>query len=146
MTHLYKLLEQRNYWYGKYLNCTSAFQTALKHAPEIALSELDLFYGNRDSLLKILDGIDKKIDELLATPEWQAHTYTSEQTTRIQRFIQEKDSVVEKIVAIDKIVIVELERIQQEGKAKMLTLLKGKKALAKYKSEPKHNERIDKRV
>lgn len=146
MTHLYKLLEQRNYWYGKYLNCTSAFQTALKHAPEIALQELELFYGNRDSLLKILEGIDTKIDELFAAPEWQVHAYTSEQTARIQRFIQEKDSVVEKIVAIDKIVILELERIQLDGKAKMQALLKGKKALAKYKSEPKHNEKIDKRV
>ncbi|MGZ3694477.1 MAG: hypothetical protein ACXWQO_09875 [Bdellovibrionota bacterium] len=146
MTHLYKLLEQRNYWYGKYLNCTSAFQTALKHAPEIALSELELFYGNRDSLLKILEGIDQKIDELLATPEWQAHPFTAEQTSRIQRFVAEKDVVVEKIVAIDKNVIGELERIQQESKSKLQSLLKGKKALAKYKSEPKHNEKIDKRV
>lgn len=146
MTHLYKLLEQKNYWYGKYLNCTAAFQAALKHAPEIALSELELFYGNRDSLLKILEGIDQKIDELLATPEWQAHQYSSEQTARIQQFIREKDNAVEKIVAIDKVVIAELERIQLEGRGKMQSLLKGKKALAKYKSEPKHNEKIDKRV
>lgn len=146
MTHLFKLLEQKNYWYQKYLNCTAAFQAALQHAPEIALSELELFYGNRDSLLKIIEGLDQKIDELLANPEWQAHPFTAEQTSRIQQFVQEKDATVAKIVAIDKNVIEELERIQRDGQTKMQALLKGKKALAKYKSAPKHNEKIDKRV
>lgn len=146
MTHLYKLLEQKNYWYGKYLSCTTAFQVALRHAPEIALAELELFYGNRDSLLKIIESIDQKIDALLATPEWQAHHFTSEQTTKIQKFVQEKDAAVAKIVAIDQEVIAELEQIQKDGHGKIQALLKGKKALAKYKSSPKHNEKIDKRV
>lgn len=146
MMHLYKLLEQKNYWYNKYLNCTAAFQTALAHAPEIALGELELFYGNRDSLLKIIEGIDQKIDELLNQAEWQSHNYSSEELANIQRFVKEKDTIVGKIVAIDQEVIAELERIQVEGQTKLQALLKGKKALSKYKSAPKQNEKIDKRV
>jgi len=35
MIALYKHLEDKNFWYGKYLACTEAYLVALRHAPEI---------------------------------------------------------------------------------------------------------------
>ena len=146
MTQLFKLLEQKNYWYTKYLSCTSAFQAALSHAPEIALAELELFHGNRDSLLKILESLDEKMETLLSSPEWTKVEFNSEQKTKIQYYIREKDSIVNRIVELDKEVISALDRIRSEGAEKLKVLSKGKKALSKYKSSAKHDEKIDKRV
>ncbi len=146
MTAMYKLLEDKNYWYRKYLNCTEAFLTALRHAPEIAVDELELFYGNRESLLKILDGLDVKIQEQLSELERMGTQLNSEQSTKIQYLLREKDSIVEKIVLIDKEIMEEIDLLRVKSEAKLKHLSKGKKALAKYKSAHKHNEKIDKRV
>lgn len=146
MTQLFKLLENKNYWYAKYLNCTAAFRAALEHAPEIAVAELELFHGNRDSLLKILEDLDRKIENMLSGPEWAKGEFSSDQKTKIQYFLREKDSIVTKIVELDKEVIASLDKIRAEGAEKLKALLKGKKALSKYKSSTKHDEKIDKRV
>src|SRR5690606_38968162 len=100
MNQLFKALEDKNYWYSKYLASNEAFIQALRHAPEVAIDELELFHGNRESLLKILEGLDKKIEELLAQPDWQGEV-SSEARTKIQRFIREKDSMIAKIVELD---------------------------------------------
>lgn len=143
MNRLYKLLEDKNYWYKKYLSCNEAFLQAMRHAPEIALDELELFYGNRESLLKILEGLDEKIQhELSGSPA----EFDSEARTKIQFFIREKDSILHRVVELDKLIINELETLQAQGAEKMKALLKGKKALANYKSSNKYNEKIDKRV
>ncbi len=146
MTDIYKLLEEKNYWYKKYLACTEAFIMALKHAPEIALDELELFYGNRESLLKILDGLDIKIQELLAQVERLGKELGTEQHTKVQYYLREKDSIVEKIVHLDKELMAEIEVLRSKGDETLKNLAKGKKALAKYKSGNKTNEKLDKRV
>ena len=145
MKKLYKLLEDKNYWYGKYLSSNQAFILALKHAPEVALDELELFYGNRESLLKILEKLDLKVQEELAQPEWQK-TPTTEESTRIQFLIREKDAMILKIVELDTEILGTMEILKAEGLEKMKLLAKGKKALAKYKSSLNYNEKIDKRV
>lgn len=146
MTPLFKLLEDKNYWYAKYLACTEAFLAALKHAPEIAIDELELFYGNRESLLKILDDLDQKVDIWLAEEHRKGTQATSEQSTKVQYYIREKDSIINKIVMVDKEVIDGIELLRSQGAEKLRLLSKGKKALAKYKSTMNHNEKIDKRV
>ncbi len=146
MTQIYKLLEDKVYWFRKYLACTEAFLLALKHAPEIAIGELEFFHGNRESLLKILDSLDVKIQAILAQEERKGTDYTTEQSTKIQYHLREKDSIVEKIVLIDKEVMAEIEVVRVQAEDKLKLLAKGKKALSKYKSTSSHNERIDKRV
>jgi hypothetical protein len=147
MSNLYKLLEDKNYWHKKYLSCNEAFLQALHHAPEIAIDELDLFYGNRESLLKILEGLDEKIQKIVAAPEWnKKYELDSGAKTKIQFFLREKDSILERIILLDKEIILELETLHAQGSEKMRQLLKGKKALANYKSGNKYNEKIDKRV
>jgi len=146
MIKIYKLLEDKNSWYRKYLACTNAFLTALRHAPEIALDELELFYGNRESLLKILAGLDLKIQEQLAFVERQGAEITTEQSTKVQYHLREKDSIVEQIIMVDNELMAEIETLRTQGADKIKLLSKGKKALAKYKSANNHNEKIDKRV
>lgn len=145
MTKLFKALEDKNYWYSKYLASNEAFLQALKHAPEVALDELELFYGNRESLLKILENLDKKIQAELAGPEWQGEI-SSEARTQIQRFIREKDSMITKIVELDTQILGTMETLRAEGLEKLKLLSKGKKALANYKSSHNYNEKIDKRI
>ena len=145
MRSLFKLLEDKNFWYGKYLASNEAFLQALKHAPEVALDELELFYGNRESLLKILEDLDKKVDEHLAGPFWQGEA-TSEERTHIQRYIREKDSVIQRIVELDEEILGLLNGLRAAGAEKLKALGKGKKALAKYRSASNHSEKIDKRV
>jgi len=146
MTLIYKLLEDKNSWYTKYLLCTEAFLAGVRHAPEIALDELELFYGNRESLLKILDGLDKKISERMAELNRHGLELNSEQKTKIQFHLREKDAIVGKIVLLDEELMAEIEKLRLRGEEKIKQLSKGKKALAKYKSAPNHNEKIDKRV
>jgi hypothetical protein len=146
MNQIYKLLEDKNSWYRKYLACTEAFLSALRHAPEIALDELELFYGNRESLLKILGGLDLKLQECLTESERMGKELDSAQTTKVQFHLREKDSIIERIIVVDKEVMAEIELLRTQGADKLKLLSKGKKALAKYKSTNNHNEKIDKRV
>jgi hypothetical protein len=146
MTRLYKHLEDKNYWYKKYLACTEAYLVALRHAPEIALDELELFYGNRESLLKILDSLDVKVDEEVKLAEKHGTEWNTKQHTRIQQYLREKDSIVGRIVELDKELMAEIEALKAKGEEKLKLLAKGKKDLAKYKSSSETNEKLDKRV
>lgn len=139
---LHKLLEDKNYWCRKYLACNEAFIQALKHAPEVAIDELELFYGNRESLLKILEKLDARIEAESA----RQLEITAADRTRVQAQIREKDSIVSRIVALDSEIIQAVEQIRVAGEEKIRLLAKGKKALAKYKSTANYNEKIDKRV
>jgi hypothetical protein len=143
--NLYKLLEDKNYWYSKYLAGNEAFLQALRHAPEVALEELELFHGNRDSLLNIIDNLEEKIQQELLEQNWKGDL-TTEQTTRIQYFIREKDSMIRRIVELDSEILELMESIRSEGLEKIRLLAKGKKALAKYKSALNYNDKIDKRI
>lgn len=146
MSQVYKYLEDKNGWYRKYLACTEAFLSAVKHAPEIALDELELFYGNRESLLKILDDLDRKIQELVAHEEKMGTEFSSEQVTKIRYHLREKDSIIEQIILVDKELMGAIEVLRVQGAEKLKLLSKGKKALSGYKSENNRNEKIDKRV
>jgi hypothetical protein len=146
MTKVFKMLEDKNFWYGKYLACTEAFLAALRHAPGIALEQLELFYGNRESLLKILDDLDKKLEKELAQEEKTLTELSSEQATKFQYYLREKDSIIEKIVLLDKEIMDGIDVLREHGAEKLKRLAKGKKALANYKSASDHNEKIDKRV
>ncbi len=146
MNSLHKLLEDKNYWYKKYLGCNEAFLVALKHAPEVAIDEIDLFYGNRESLLKILEDLDKKVQEELSRPQWKKTEISSADRTKVQYLLREKDSILQRIVDLDKELISQIEEIYSQGQEKIKQLTKGKKALANYKSSNKYNAKIDKRV
>lgn len=146
MEQILRLLADKNQWYAKYQACTEAFIAALKHAPDVALDEIELFYGNRESLLKILDSIDQKIQPLLAQEERMGTEINSTLSTKLQYFLREKDSIVAKIIQLDKEMMEELEILRAKGEEKLKLLAKGKKALAKYKSGPQANDRIDKRA
>jgi hypothetical protein len=146
MSQLYKHLEDKNFWYGKYLACTEAYLVALRHAPEIALDELEHFYGNRESLLKILEKLDAKIDEEVKHLEKMGIELTTAQQTKAQHLLREKDSIVGRIVEADKELMAEIESLKTKGEEKLKLLAKGKRALAKYKSSNGENEKLDKRV
>lgn len=143
MNPLFKLLEDKLYWYKKYLSCNEAYLIAIKHAPEIAIDEIELFYGNRESLLKILEDLDGKIQANIKTEKRES---SADERTKIQYYIREKDSIIERIIDLDKKIIEEMETLKNQGSDKIKTLAKGKKALSKYKSSPQSNERLDKRV
>ncbi len=145
MKQLFKLLEDKNYWYGKYLNSNEAFLQALIHAPEVALEELELFYGNRESLLKILEDLDEKV-QIEVNNKGVSFEANSADRTLIQRFIREKDSMIQRIVEIDEKILQLMEKLKTEGLEKIKLLGKGKKALAKYKSSHNYSDKIDKRI
>lgn len=146
MNQLCKLLEDKNYWYKKYLACTEAFVTALRHAPDVALDEIELFYGNRESLLKILANLDGKIQEIVGEIEKSGREPNSDQFTKIKFQLREKDSIIEKIVQLDKEMMLEIETLRVKSEEKLKLLAKGKKALANYKSGGKQSERIDEKA
>jgi hypothetical protein len=143
---LFKLLEDRIFWFRKYLACTEAFLAALKHAPDIALDELEFFHGNRESLLKILDSLEGKIQAIMEQEAHSGPELSSELTTKVQYYLREKESLVASIIRLDREVMAEIDTIRLQGEEKLKLLAKGKKALAKYKSTGSQNERIDKRV
>jgi len=70
----------------------------------------------------------------------------TEQQTKVQYYLREKDSVVARIVELDKELMNVIEALKAKGEAQLKLLAKGKKALAKYKSSNETNEKIDKRV
>ncbi len=145
MKKLFKLLEDKNYWYAKYLNSNEAFLQALTHAPEVAIDELELFYGNRESLLKILEDLDQKIQIHLNDSQSGVEPNSADRTI-IQRYIREKDSMIQRIVEIDEKILQLMEKLKTEGLEKLKLLGKGKKALAKYKTSHNYSDKIDKRI
>jgi hypothetical protein len=72
--------------------------------------------------------------------------FTSEQSTKVNYLLREKDSLVARIVNLDRELMNALDEIRAKGEEKLKLLAKGKKALAKYKSSGRANEKIDKRV
>lgn len=144
MEDLIKLLEQRNYWITKYLRANEAFVTVLMHAPDMAIQELDFFYGNRDSLLKIIGSLDKKIKILVEKIEKSYYLDDSAGKTKINYLLREKDSMIKSVVDLDEKIILGLEALLKENAALLTKVSKGKKALSKYKSSSKYNEKIDK--
>lgn len=145
MKQLFKLLEDKNYWYAKYLNSNEAYLQALTHAPEVAIDELELFYGNRESLLKILEDLDQKIQVHLNDGQSGLEPNSADRTI-IQRYIREKDSMIQRIVEIDEKILQLMEKLKSEGLEKLKLLGKGKKALAKYKTSHNYSDKIDKRI
>lgn len=143
---LFKLLKDKNYWYSKYLNANEAFLQALLHAPEVALDELELFYGNRESLLKIIENVDQNIQIELEGADWKAKTPTSADKTLIQQYIRDKDSIIKKIVELDGQILVRMEELKLEGMEKIRALSKGKKALSGYRANANNNDKLNKRV
>ena len=146
MNSLYKLLEDKNYWYRKYLASNDAYIAALKHDPETAVEELDFFFGNRESLIKILEDLDKRISADLAHRNLTPDDLNSEQKTKIQFFSREKDSLVARIVEQDQIIIEGIEALKSAGLEKLKLLSKGKNALSRYKSGTGRSEKLDKRI
>jgi hypothetical protein len=145
MQKLFKLLEDKNYWFKKYLAANEAFYLALQHEPEAALDELELFYGNRESLLRIIEDLENKVQKEAEGPVW-ASEIDSGARTRIHAYIREKDSYISRIVQLDTDIIKRMEVIREEGLEKARHLAKGKKALAKYRSDKNYNERLDKKI
>ncbi len=144
MNELIKSLEQRNYWISKYLKGNEAFVTVLYHAPEMAVQELDFFYGNRDSLLKIIGTLDKKIRILVDQIEKLHYFEDTAAKTKLNFLLREKDSMVKTIVASDEQIITGLERLLKENATALKKVVRGKKALSSYKSTGKSNQKIDK--
>ncbi|MCO5141887.1 MAG: hypothetical protein M9962_02220 [Oligoflexia bacterium] len=143
---LLKLLEDKNTWYKKYLQCTEAFHQALMHAPDIAIEEIDLFLRNRDSLLMIIENIDEKIQTLLERDPSTEQNLNSHIITKINSYIREKDSIIKSVLEVDSKVQKEIELIQEKGLKQLSTLNKSKKAISSYKSQDGGREKINKRV
>lgn len=143
MSTLFKLLEDKLHWYRKYLGCNEAYLMALRHAPDIALDEVELFYGNRESLLKILEDLDRKIQTKINTDKRESNT---DERTKIQYYIREKDSIIERIVELDTAILSLMDSLKEQGAEKIKALSNGKKVLSKYKSSTTKNDKLDKRV
>lgn len=141
-----KLLEQRNSWITKYLKANEAFLAALNHAPEMAIEELDFFYGNRESLLKIIGSLDQKIKNILDKNGALLTVDDSVVRTKVNHLLREKDSMVALIVDLDEKIIQGLELLRSQSGEKLAKLSQGKKALAKYRSSNKHSDKLDKQV
>ena len=62
------------------------------------------------------------------------------------RSLREKDSIVQKIIALDKELMTEIEALRAKREEKIKLLAKGKRALAKYRSAGEGSEKIDKRI
>lgn len=144
--NLFKFLKDKNYWYSKYLSANEAYLQALFHAPDVALDELDLFYGNRESLLKIIESIDENIQLELEGEEWKVKVPSTGEKTLIQQYIRDKDSIIKKIVELDSKILVRMEELKAEGVEKIRALSKGKKALSGYRANLKDNDKLNKRV
>lgn len=144
MTEILDKLAEKNYWCRKFVATNEAFLSCLKHAPDIALEELDFFYNNRESLLKIIESVDSKIQDCLDRQiPGVAEPNFALKTTEI---IQEKNQLVQKILLLDEEIIslLEIEKIKQGERLSALN--KGKKALAKYHSGRNYMDKINKRV
>lgn len=146
MKPVFDLFEEKIFWYKKYLLCNEAFLQALNHAPEIAIDELELFHGNRESLLKILEKIDHKIQSTLNEEQRGEMEMDTAARTKIQFYLREKDSIIEKVLELDTQIITILEGLREGGSEKLKNLTKGKKALKSYKSGDKNDQKLDKRL
>jgi hypothetical protein len=142
---IWELLDKKLFWYKKYLSSNEAFLQGLIHAPDVAANEVDLFYGNRESLLKILESVEADIQQFLTAQPFASENESVDRT-KIQHFHRERDAILKRIVALDQEIIDRLEKELSSASQQLSRLEKGKKGLAKYKSSSNYSERLNKRV
>lgn len=146
MNNVIKLLETKNYWFSKFLKTCDQFLVDLRVNPEKSIADLDLFEKNRLSLLNILKKTEDKIQVLLAEDRLRHYVPTSEEKTKINFYLREKDSVLKQIITLDTEIIKLMEELQSKNLENLKNLEKGKNALAKYKSQGNASERLDKQL
>lgn len=146
MNELFRLLEMKNFWFRKFLLLCERYVKALQDDADKAADDIEMFERNRDSLIKIIKGIDGKIKALLARPEYENQSLDSDQRTRVNFFMREKDSILNQILKIDREILQTIESLRDQQSAKLQQVSKGKRALSKYKSGAGKQRELDKQV
>jgi len=146
MNTVLKYLELKNFWFKKFLTTCEFFLASMKKNPDISMESLDLFEGNRNRLLTIIKRTEEKLQISLEQPEMLNFIPNSEQKTKINFHLREKDSILAQILITDKEILDLMESVRKDTDEKIKLLNKGKKALAKYKSTVKYSDGLDKQV
>ncbi len=146
MNEVLKHLELKNFWFKKFLLSCEQFLDAIQKNSDFPTEALDFFQGNRERLLKIIKRTEEKLQKALLAPELKTYVPNSEQKTKIQYHMREKDSILAQVLKTDQEILTVIELVKSDTVQKMKSLHKGKKAIANYKSSVKYNDSLDKQV
>lgn len=146
MNEVLKYLELKNFWFKKFLLTCEQFLSAAEVINDVSMESVDLFEGNRNRLLKIIKRTDEKLQNSVEVLEKSQKSLNSEEKTKINFHLRERDSILAQILATDKKILEILEALRQDTNEKVKSLTKGKKALSKYKSTVRYSDKLDKQV
>lgn len=146
MNELFRLLELKNFWFKRFLLICERFVVTLEKDTDAAIEELELFDQNRSSLIKIITGTDEKIQALLEEPAYARRTPSSEDQTRLQYFMREKDSILNQIIKLDSGILAKIELLQKKQQEELNSVGKRRSAVAKFKSGIEQNRELDKQA
>ncbi len=146
MNEILKYLELKNYWFKKFLVSCEAFLLDIRKNPDISAESLDILQGNRERLLRIIKRTEDKLQSALNAPEMRKYIPNSEQKTKIQFHMREKDSILAQILETDHEILSLIDAAKAQTESKMKSLQKGKKAISNYKSSVRSSDNLDKQV
>jgi hypothetical protein len=147
MNEVIKLLETKNYWFVKFLQlCEKSLVLLESDSNKFVDDELEAFDTNRASLLNIIRRTDEKIQFLLENTQLKNRAPNSEEKTKINFHLREKDSIIKQILELDAKIIAALEKAKEESAAKLKSIDKSKRALKNYKSQQAGDKQVDRQV
>lgn len=135
MDRILELLERKNLCYRNFHRLCNDY------IDEITLGStegLDGFLKKRQSLLDVLEQIEgeinKEIEVLRATRGELEAIVSPAQRDRIKTLWDEKDSHLKNIMALDKRILLQVERFKDDALQKLQSIQIGRKTLGSYKS------------
>lgn len=139
---LTNLLQQRLDWYSKLLSITRAFVNEFSVHRQSMVEELDYFLNNRQSLLSIASGYEKKITLLLESnklKEMQGPMVAND----FHDLVKQTDSMLQSIIKLDQDLAEILEQQRLAEMRKISSLRQGKKMISSYRSETLEGKNLD---
>jgi|SRR3989344_4350217 len=134
---LFRLLEMKKHCLMKFIYSCEQFLDLIPENSDKLSERLAFFENNRQSLLNIIKRTDMKIKDFLDKWNLDKLTFSSADKTKINYYIREYDSNIDRIIKLDVDVLNALEKIKGNCEAQIRIVKKAKNAISGY---VKHDE------
>ena len=137
MKELIELLERKNLCFRSFHKLCSDYVEEISQGDT---SSLEDFQRKRQSLINVLEQLEKGVAQWLDSFDGAAEDRMKEQ---IARLMSEKDSIVRSILDLDLVILGHIDRVKDETIRKLQSVQSGRKTIGAYKSPMESIETIE---
>lgn len=131
MIRLIQYLNEKNHFLEKFYSLN---ETQIKNLEAGMFDGLEVFYNQREDLLKIIKYIDSEIHKAHKLHKSAAMEFTPEQKTEISECLRAKEAYAKKILEQDLQVLGLIDEAKSTIIKELQEVQKARKALASYKN------------